>query len=438
MPTATASPPLPLTFGLEFEHLLAFHESLLTPLLPPNTRIIKSIPYPTRIALRQTTEQYLLTRPQYIGWALTSPSSYPSLFGTDWHNDCLRTHGYRGYADEILQLEKQILEQSGCDVVVHDGKGKMRDFKKWHLTTDTSLVGATREELASALGDQHVEGDVGEWDSSPVELVSRVLPLDDEEKEASFTEIAHFLDALKPSCSRTATATATNEDKFKVLTTPWCGLHVHIGLPPSNSPSNNSFFPLPLLQHLAYITLIYEPVLSSLHPRTRRPGNRDTEMDLDSCRGAFYEEPDFAAVNWDEVDVNMETEAGVEDSGYASDDASVKSVGLEFPLPAKRKREEEEEEEGEEKTEQCVSPSAVARWSDEDEDLEFERRLRKRARKLIFARDMTVEKLCELMSEGGQKGCVVNWTYLSRPVSGEKGPRTIEFRQHEACLELEE
>ncbi|KAL8725274.1 MAG: hypothetical protein Q9181_006474, partial [Wetmoreana brouardii] len=423
MPAATSSPPLPLTFGLEFEHLLAFHESLLTPLLPPNTRIIKPIPYSSRIALRRAPEQYLLTRPQYIGWALTSPSSYPSLFGTDWHNECLQKYGYRGYADEILRLEKKILEQSGCDAVVHDDKGKMRNFEKWHLTTDSSLVGATAKELASALGDRNDEEGLGEWDSSPVELVSRVLPLDEE--EASFTEIAHFLSALKPSSS--LTATATNEDKFKTFTTPWCGLHVHIGLPPSNSPNNCNFsFPLPLLQHLAYITIIYEPVLSSLHPRTRRPGNRDTEMDLDSCRGPFYEEPGFAAVDWDAVDVEWGTSD--EDSAYASD-ASWKSVGLKFPAPAKEKREEEAKE----KTEQRVNlQEAAAGWSDEDEDLAFELRLRKRARKLIFEKDITLEKLCDLMSEGGSKGCVVNWTYLSRPVSGQEGPRTIEFRQHEA------
>ncbi|KAI4113280.1 MAG: hypothetical protein LQ338_008206, partial [Usnochroma carphineum] len=123
MPTATASftlppsassPTLPLTFGLEFEHILAFHSSLLLPHLPAGTAIIKHLTPSTRLALRQTTSQYLLTRPRYNGWGLTSATDYPSPFGPDWHNKCLEEHGCRGYADEALNIERDILTRQ-CD-----------------------------------------------------------------------------------------------------------------------------------------------------------------------------------------------------------------------------------------------------------------------------------------------------------------------------------
>ncbi|KAL8714991.1 MAG: hypothetical protein Q9225_006444, partial [Loekoesia sp. 1 TL-2023] len=357
--TSVSKPSLPLTFGLEFEHILAFHSSILLPLLPPGTEIIKSIPRSTRLALRQTTSQYLLTRPTYNSWALTSPTDYTSPFGDDWHNQCLKEHGMRGYADEILRLEQALLRSAGCEdnIVIHNGKGKIKHFNKWHLVTDTSLVGATPEEL-SAILDTHKPSAIKEdWDSAPVELVSRVLSLDD---SASFAEIENMLAFLRGG--------EKNHHRHQAFTDQWCGLHVHIG--------TRTGFTLPLLQHLAYILIIYEPILSTLHPASRRPGHRNAEQDLVSNREAFYEEPDFSDVDWDAVDVD-----GL-DSGYASDDDGC-GVLLEFPY---RKKDDEEEQQ-------------------RKEDEAFELRMQKRARELVFKQGMTVEGLCGLMS-GNQKGRV--------------------------------
>ncbi|KAL9581640.1 MAG: hypothetical protein Q9203_005815, partial [Teloschistes exilis] len=270
---------LPLTFGIEIEHLLAFHSSVLDPHLHPQTRIIKQLPKDTRIDMRQVSNQYPLSRPYYLGWALAAPSDYPSTRGRDWRNQCFRDHGCRGYADEILHMEAKILREKGLDVIVHDCEGSIADHDSWHLTTDTSLVSATPEELAGVIGVRKAES--GEWDSGPVELVSRVLPIDD---PSSYEEIGTFFAALNPAHyppHKRLFQAFGSENK-------WCGLHVHIGLPPS-SPSSSSdqqqqqqkkTFPLTLLQHLAYITIIYEPILSSLHPQRRRPGDRDTDMDL--------------------------------------------------------------------------------------------------------------------------------------------------------------
>ncbi|KAL8834751.1 MAG: hypothetical protein Q9170_003628, partial [Blastenia crenularia] len=309
--TTTASHPLPLTFGLEFEHLLAFHTSLLHPHLPTGTRVITSLPYSTRLALRQTTSQYLRTRPTYNSFALTSSTTYTSPFGDGWHNECLAQHGIRGYADEVLRIEQKIL--GDADVVVHDGKGKMTDFETWYLMNDTSLVGFNREDLtARLLGSNVPASELENWDSAPVELVSRVLSLDSPD---SYTEMEMMLSRIRGGGL---------EQRYKAFISQHCGLHIHIGFPTFSSSDKNF---LRLLQHLAYITVIYEPVLSSLHPKERRPGHRDAEQDLMGCREAFYQEPDFSDVDWEGVDV-----VGEGDSGYASDESE--GVLLEFPFPS--------------------------------------------------------------------------------------------------------
>ncbi|KAL9003668.1 MAG: hypothetical protein Q9188_003467, partial [Gyalolechia gomerana] len=336
--TSVSASPMPLTFGLEFEHILLFHSSLLLPHLAHGTEIKKALPHVTRLALRQTTSQYQLSRPIYNGWGLTSPTDYTSPFGDGWHNDCLEQYGVRGYADEILRVEKMILEKrmgKESNVAVHDGRGKMKNFENWHLVTDTSLVGATPEELSSLLAattittttpsndtdtHTHIDIDIEEWDSSPVELVSRVLPLDYYNAEASFHEINTMLTHLLGS----------NDTLHRAFTDQHCGLHIHIGIPTG--------FSLPLLQHLAYILTIYEPALSSLHPAWRRPGHKGAEVDLRGNREAFYEEPDFSAVDWESWDLEMEIDGGGRDSGYASredDDGGDVDDGvvLDFPFP---------------------------------------------------------------------------------------------------------
>lgn len=54
-------------------------------------------------------------------------------------------------------------------------------------------------------------------------------------------------------------------------------------------------------------------------------------------------------------------------------------------------------------------------------------------RSRIFDPDMTIAELSRLMC-GGSKNHIVNFTYLVRAATL---PRTIEFRQHEACLDAE-
>ncbi|KAL8945506.1 MAG: hypothetical protein Q9183_008064, partial [Haloplaca sp. 2 TL-2023] len=284
----------------------------------------------------------------------------------------------------------------------------MDQFDKWHLATDTSLVGATKEDLATVLKSNRITGNVDDWDSGPVELVSRILRVDE---EASFTEIGRYLAALQPVPTH-----RHRRKTYTAFTSSFCGLHVHIGLPPSSSPpsalspsrssasptlifpshpssssSSSSCHPpkedaqtfsLPLLQHLAYITVIYEPVLSRLHPPHRRPGVKITEMDIGSNRALFYAGLDSRDVDWDCV--------------YAPSSSSEES-DLECP----RRPAEAEEKDKQARIEEGDDTAG--------EDLLRDLRFQHRARSLIFDEAMTLEHLCGIMSEG-MKGRIINWT----------------------------
>ncbi|KAL8656918.1 MAG: hypothetical protein Q9226_002439 [Calogaya cf. arnoldii] len=403
-----------------------------------------------------------MSRPKYYGWGLSAPTDYPSPFGGEWHDQCIANHGYRGYADEILRMEQEIFNDRSQHVLVHDGHGKMREFDKWYLTTDTSLVGASPEELAFIVGEDNAKTE--EWDSGPVELVSRVLDVD---ATNSFSEVAEMLDILN--------AGHTGEKKYKAFIDQWCGLHVHIGLPPSPQPSipdskdENSTFPLSILQHLAYITIIYEPILSLLHPPNRRPDHPNAQTDLLGNREGFYAEPDYSAIDWDSVPEP--------DSGYASDESD--EVNLKFPTDPryrkdsgkspnpqstsennsrngqknhKRKRVDDDDETYVTSTPQSDSSDTP---SNEENDPNSNPNLRRRAQTLIFpppthkSHPVTLTKLCHLMnSSESDRRRLINWTYLLRDPSPpstknydekgrprEKGPQTLEFRQHEATLD---
>ncbi|KAL8886351.1 MAG: hypothetical protein Q9215_005933 [Flavoplaca cf. flavocitrina] len=468
---------IPLSFGIELEHVLAFHSSLLTALLPANTSITKHIPQDTRLRLRQTTYIYQLSRPKYLGWGLTAPTNYPSPFGRDWYNQCIKDHGYRGYADEILRIEHNIFHHNSRDVVVHDREEKMQKFDKWYLTTDTSLVGVSAEELGSIIGEGRAK--TAEWDSGPLELVSRVLDVD---AASSFTEIAEMFKILD--------AGRSGKTKYKAFTDQWCGLHVHIGVSPSSSiaPSKSSpnsneecTFPLPLLLHLAYLTIIYEPILSLLHPPNRRPEHSDAKTDLLGNREGFYAEPDYSAIDWDAVPDT--------DSGYASvesDDSG--ELTLEFPTNPwyrkdkgkswdmhmqtqrvedistaseqsaranhKRKRDDDLYDTFEPTIKRHNSYSSTSSTSDPNSPTN----LRHRAQTLIFpphnhkSHPMTLPKLCHLMHDSNSdRRRLINWLYLLRdplPSSSTsydekgrpraKGPQTLEFRQHEATFDARE
>lgn len=286
-------PSLQLTFGVEFEAILAFHETLLqTHLFNTNnaSKIIKYIPDNIRSKLNQTSYHYLNTHKRYMGWGLTTPPTFTlsdHIF-EEKLEDQMEKGGYRGYAGEILQLAKELLPER---VRVHDSfQFKFEDFASWHLTHDRSVVGMDKDTLQRelSLAGQKVD-DINDWDSHGIELVSRVLPFE----EASFEEINIHLAAL-----------LGNEDsKHAAFINENCGFHVHIGLPGPKDLVRGTpppTFSLATVQHLAYILVMYEMEISKSFPAHRREGSAAALVDLQTNLDNFIEEPKYDVGDMDE------------------------------------------------------------------------------------------------------------------------------------------
>ena len=232
-----------VTFGIEVECILAFHETLLHKhFAATNTKseIIKDIPDDIRRELCQVSQHYLdedarhhdESRRKYMGWGLTTPTAYPperdNIRFQEHTNKHLKEYGYRGYGGEILDIARTVLPEG---VEVHDSfnsEDKHTDFSHWHLTHERGLVGADREGLVHRIdkvGKTKSSGDMTnileqptmteDWDTHPLELVSRILPYN----STSIDEVHHHLTALQRGLMHFAFATKH------------CGLHVHVGLP---------------------------------------------------------------------------------------------------------------------------------------------------------------------------------------------------------------
>ncbi len=134
----------------------------------------------------------------------------------------LSDHGYRAYGGEILHVAQTRLP---AGVNIYDSfhsENKYTDFSHWHLTHERGLVGVDKESLKQERDrlpkDKMPSEDTdiaNDWDSHPLELVSRVLPYN----TGSLDEVHDHLTALRSGESHFAFATKH------------CGLHVHVGLP---------------------------------------------------------------------------------------------------------------------------------------------------------------------------------------------------------------
>ncbi|KAK0510992.1 hypothetical protein JMJ35_006544 [Cladonia borealis] len=362
-----------VTFGVEVEAILAFHESALQAHLNATgtaCTIVKDLPEDSRRDLCIAQPEYLLSRPKYMGWGLTAPTNYTTSHSEHkfqrHFDDNIHKHGCRGYGGEILQLAHKILPQG---VHIHDSfTEKFNNFNSWHITHERSLVGVNKSTLAHEFaisGRPKTTTELEEWDTHGIELVSRVLSY----QPSSFNEINTHLQSLS----------GTKDSNHMAFTTEHCGLHVHIGLPtppdlePGTPPPT---FSLATLQHLAYLLVIYEKAISTLHPPHRRENSPASLIDLQTNLDNFIEEPTYDLSDWDDdADDNIPT------------------------------------------------------TEDEPPPLSFST-----ARAKIFSPHMTLPALASLMC-GKSKGHIVNWSYLERT----KGlARTLEFRQHAGELRGEE
>ena len=139
-----------MTFGVEFEMVLAFHEEILRKHLQDtrnHSKIVKDIHVDVRRELYQACPQYRHLDDMYMGWGLTEAGFYdsPDDEGSCLEREQLKKFGYRGYANEILTLAENLLQEW---IAVHQSLSRYKGpYTSWHVTRDGSLFGVTKEVL---------------------------------------------------------------------------------------------------------------------------------------------------------------------------------------------------------------------------------------------------------------------------------------------------
>ena len=269
---------LATTFGIEFECVLAFHESELRRVLKENAieaAIQKDLLREEHTALLGNRELDSFRRSHFPSWALYVPAD-------DLTIDKLGMYSYgrlRPYFIEPLLIAQNALEKGHCttNVVGHSSQrspiiqsapqGKavvLRqrdiDYDQWTLTYDISVPGATSSELYRNIPYLINQRNRHEWDSWGIELVSRKFEY--AQKNDAFEEVSRYLSTLK--CCRSGTCAA-----FESV---WAGTHVHIGINVQSPKEISQSKIMRVLQHLAYILVSNEDLLIQFHPLHRSGG----------------------------------------------------------------------------------------------------------------------------------------------------------------------
>ena len=157
----------------------------------------------------------------------------------------------------------QILTARGLQVLVN-GSVFVEDYSQWILDYELGCR-IKAGQLSQFFPDDARLKAASEdfWHHEGLELISRVMRIPELVERGAdngppLIEIRKYLAAL----------VADRNAGWFVRTTEKCGLHIHIGVP--DGDESLSQIPLNVLQHLAYILLEYEDVISCLHHPKRR------------------------------------------------------------------------------------------------------------------------------------------------------------------------
>ena len=158
----------------------------------------------------------------------------------------------------------QILAANGLDVLVN-GSALIPDYLRWMLDYEPGCRIKKPAQLSHTFPDDtRLSANSDDlWYHEGMELISRVMRTPElvgrgADNSPALTEIKKYLEAL----------VADRNAGWFARTTEKCGLHIHIGVPDGDDWLPQ--IPLNILQHLAYILLEYEDVISCLHHPKRR------------------------------------------------------------------------------------------------------------------------------------------------------------------------
>ena len=338
-----------LTFGLELEFNIAFTEQTLVSILDSHninySYIQKEHPDSGHSSLLMAEDYSKYCRSKYPSWGIAMPLDAKDLYtnavltSPAYGTVCKQTgqcQRVRSYVSEPPLLAHDLMQQRNLQVDVRaiirnlgidqsdillpgsTGSGdyllcRSADYSKWTLTNDHTLVGSLKPQLMQHLPSKVTASNVNDWDSHGIELISPVFRLD--QKDQPIADLS----------SRLATLSSPSVDMVPSI---WASLHVHIGFN-APQPCDPNF---KTLQHLAYILLVHEDLITSLFPthcsgleRIRselvEPENPDDEMSYEDLQKIYAREeaaPDSAS-----KDSESSAESGFTDASTAPTSASM-------------------------------------------------------------------------------------------------------------------
>ena len=268
--------------------VLAFHEDRLIPVLErrglTRKHIVKRLSKQNQsmIGIKTTFGfENPESRPSHRGWALRKDPNDPD----DWKHQTSpgnadyragHTSKYRTYWAEPLEILRNILEEHDLNVDIElSTHPKDPKYDDWMVSNDCTLVPLSEQQKLECFQDRISPDQADNWDTTGVELVTPPLRVNN---PIVFQEIDKYLTALR----------GNKDSNYGIVTSKYAGLHVHIGFGrPTTGPAL-----LQIMQHLAYMWMLFETVLARCFPPHRdgsRPGNIICENDTRSNLVAVIE-----------------------------------------------------------------------------------------------------------------------------------------------------
>jgi len=267
---------LSLTFGIEIETIILFHEDRLHQVLAKHSLPTEIVRHHSEANLTGLRHRAYINLP-YNSWGIRA---------SDGHEDTVKptvsdTIGeYRAYKDEPLRVVQNLVADiPGCqNVSVHYRYEKQDIYNEWSINSDGTLYGLSKEEMVKAFGDRVPSLQLAEaWDSYGAEFASPPYSDPDLLREDTRT----ILTKVQGDAA----------SQYGAFVNDTCAFHVHVGLP------NNDKFSLLTLQHLAILLVIFEDQISLLHAPSRRNITGADCAEIVSNRENFFLEGEIKLVD---------------------------------------------------------------------------------------------------------------------------------------------
>lgn len=208
-----------LTFGIELETILVYHESLLKPHIPPGTKIVKDITLGARDDSEVT--KWMFQDGRSRRYDITTE---PSKIAAELVRNSVDTE------DPLADIQ-----------VTTQDIGNKKEYESWKVMQERAvpdLDAYTKEDLLE-------EHEPDEWTSQAIEFVSPVYWYTDD-----LEEVLTDVKAIREHVTTQGSFLHYPEN---------CGLHVHVGSP------DGARFPREVVRALAFLTIVYEDEISKVH-----------------------------------------------------------------------------------------------------------------------------------------------------------------------------